>query len=110
MNLTNPTYSLAFRACEITGISESRVFSKEKSHRVHQIRYAVWHVLRKRGGITFAEMAIPFDMGHDSAMHGVKKATGLLANDEWFRGLVGELENAKPCGGIPSASARGSEI
>jgi len=87
---TNPTAALAIRACDITGIPHSRVFSSCRSNRVTQIRFAAWHLARLQGW-TLEAIAEPFDRDHATVIHGLRRALHLVKTDPWFRDLVQAL-------------------
>lgn len=92
MTLHDPTLELTAKACLLTGVSSEDVFSWCRTERVSHLRFAVWHVARK-SGISLHDLARPFRRDHTSVCHGLTRAKDLIRSDEWFCGLVEELEN-----------------
>ena len=90
MSLSNPTASIALRACELTDISAHLVFSDCRTTRVSQVRFAAWHIARQ-GGWTLENLAAPFHRDHSAVSHGLVRAQDLLETDPWFRQLIASL-------------------
>lgn len=90
--ILNPAVALVTKAADITGVAHSRIYSREKTRRLANIRWAIFYALRTQHAWTFAEIGEHFGCHYSNVMHGVKCAEILLESDKWFIELTKQLK------------------
>jgi chromosomal replication initiation ATPase DnaA len=85
-------YQLTSIAAELAGVSHSRVFSRERSKRVCQVRYAVWHTLYATGSYSLQDIADAAGyVDHGTILNGLMRARLLIKKSPGFARLTASL-------------------